>query len=85
MGTSLTATGAGVMAGSLLIALFLSAVDPLWAGQHLTLMSICSWAQQAALVLGAALVAAGLVVARLAPASAARSQSRPEASADWFA
>ena len=86
MGTSLTRTGAALVVASLLVTMFLSAVDPLWAGQHLTLFAVWSWAQQAALVLGAALLAAGLVVSRLAttPAGSLRS-TRQEPTVDWFA
>jgi hypothetical protein len=70
---------------SLLVALFLSAVDPLWAEQHVTLLVAFGWAQQAALVLGAALIAAGQVVVRLAPPPVARRDARPDQSSDWFA
>lgn len=83
MHKSLTATGAGLIGFSLLVVLFLSVVDPLWAGQHLTLISVFGWAQQAALVLGAALFAAGQVVSRLAPPAKKSSPSEP--SEDWFA
>ena len=72
------------MVVSLLVALSLSAVDPLWAGQHLTLLTTFTWAQQAALVLGAALIAAGLVVVRLAPPPIARPDAAANAPSDWF-
>lgn len=73
------------MLASLLVALFLSAVDPLWAAEHVTLLAVLAWAQQAALVLGAAVLAAGLVVVRLAPAPTAGRDTRPaDAPADWF-
>ena len=72
------------MAASLLVALFSSAVDPLWAEQHVTLLVAFGWAQQAALLLGAALIAARQVVVRLAPPVAQR-DARSEPSADWFA
>ena len=81
----LLGTGSGLMLASLLVALFLSAVDPLWASEHVTLLATLAWAQQAALVLGAALIAAGLVVVRLAPAPTARRDARPvDAPSDWF-
>lgn len=76
-------TGSGLMAGSLLLALLLLKVDPTWSSQHLTLLSLASWAQQAALVLGAALIAAGLVVVRLAPSAAVQAASKVDA--DWYA
>lgn len=72
------------MAASLLFTLFLSAIDPLWAGEHLTFLAVFDWARQAALVLGAALIAAATVVSRLTPA-APRHASRPEPASDWFA
>ncbi len=78
-------TGTGLMAVSLLVALFLSSVDPLWAEQHVTLLVAFGWAQQAALLLGAALIAAGLVVARLAPPPLAQHGARSQPSANWFA
>lgn len=81
----LWATGAGLVVLSLLVALVLSAVDPLWAAEHVTLLAAGTWAQQAALVLGAALLAAGLVVVRLAPPAEARVDARRDGSSDWFA
>ena len=69
MHRTLLGTGFGLMVLSLLVALFISAVDPLWAAQHLTLLAAFTWVRDAALVMGAALVAAGLVVVRLAPAA----------------
>lgn len=76
-------TGTGLMAASLLVALFLSAVDPVWAEQHVTLLVAFGWVQQAALLLGATLIAAGQV--RLAPPPVAQPDARSEPSADWFA
>ncbi len=73
------------MAASLLVALFLSAVDPLYAEQHVTLLVAFGWAQQAALLLGGALVAAGHVVVRLAPPPVVRPDARSEPSSNWFA
>jgi hypothetical protein len=73
------------MVASLLVALILSTVDPLWAEQHLTLLVALGWAQQAALVLGATLIGAGLVVVRLAPPPVAHAGARPGPSSDWFA
>jgi hypothetical protein len=73
------------MVASLFMTLVVSTVDPLWAGQHLTLLAFFGWAQQAALVLGAGLIAAGLVVVRLAPLSAAKAGAQPDPSSDWFA
>lgn len=80
----LLGTGSGLMVVSLLVALLLSAADPLWAAQHLTLLTTFAWAQQAALVLGAALLAAGLVVVRLAPPPVARPDAGADAPSDWF-
>lgn len=84
MHRTLLGTGSGSMVVSLLVALVLSAVDPLWAAQHPTLHATLQWAQDAALVLGAALLAAGLVVVRLAPPPAARRDAGGQAPADWF-
>lgn len=69
---------------SLLLTWLLSAVDPSWASENVTTLATFSWAQQAALVLGAALVAAGLVVVRLAPAPAAKRETPVDAPSDWF-
>ncbi len=85
MHRQLWGTGTGLMGASLLVALFLSAVDPLWAAQHVTLLVAFGWAQQAALLLGGALVAAGHVVVRLAPPPVAQPDARSEPSANWFA
>lgn len=85
MHRQLWGTGTGLMGASLLVALFLSAVDPVWAEQHVTLLVAFGWAQQAALLLGAALIAAGQVVVRLAPPPVAQADARSEPSADWFA
>jgi hypothetical protein len=82
---TLWGTGSGLMVASLLVALILSTVDPLWAEQHLTLLVALGWAQQAALVLGATLIGAGLVVVRLAPPPVAHAGARPGPSSDWFA
>lgn len=73
------------MGVSLLVALFLSAVDPLWATQHVTVLVAFGWVQHAALVLGAALVAAGQVVVRLAPPPVPRRDENSAPSSDWFA
>jgi len=73
------------MTASLLVALLLSAVDPLWAEQHVTLLVAFGWAQQAALLLGGALIAAGVVVVRLAPPPVAQTDVRSEPSSNWFA
>lgn len=85
MHRTLLGTGSGLMIVSLVVALLLSAVDPLWAAQHLTLLATFAWAQQAALVLGAAVLAAGLVVVRLAPPPIARPDARADTPSDWFA
>lgn len=77
-------TGSGLIVVSLLVTLLLSAVDPIWAGQHLTLLTLLAWVQQASLVLGAALVAAGLVVVRLAPPPVRKPDGGAESPADWF-
>lgn len=70
---------------SLVVTWFLSAVDPLWAAEHVTLLATFAWAQQAALVLGAALVAAGLVVVRLAPTPVVKPDAlSANAPSDWF-
>ena len=86
MHTSLLWTGWGLIAGSLLVELFLSTVDPFWAPQHLTLLATFAWAQDAALVLGAALVAAAAVVFRLAPPDTPRQRRAApgEAPVDWY-
>ena len=80
---ALTATGAGLMGGSLLLALLLSAVDPAWATEHVTLLVVFGWMQQAALILGAAFVAAGSIVVRLAPPTVRRVGA--DTGSDWFA
>ena len=85
MSKSLWGTGSGLMLVSLFSAVLLSAVDPAWAGEHLTLLVVWGWAQQAALVLGAALIAAGSVVARLAPPPVGQRAANSEPSSDWFA
>lgn len=84
MHRSLWGAGAGLMTASLFVTLVISAVDPLWAGQHITLLTACAWAQQAALLLGAALVAAGSVVVRLAPPQVVPRDVRTDAPSDWF-
>jgi uncharacterized membrane protein len=83
--TGLRGAGAALMVASLLVTLVVSAVDPLWAEQHVTLLAAFGWAQHAALVLGAALIAAGLVVVRLAPPPVVQTGRRPEPTSDWFA
>jgi len=72
------------MLTSLLLTWLLSAVEPSWASENVTTLATFAWAQQAALVLGAVLVAAGLVVVRLAPAPTARREAPADAPADWF-
>ena len=72
------------MGVSLFFALVLSAVDPSWAAQHVTLLVAFGWVQQAALVLGAALVAAGQVVVRLAPPPLPKRDARSDSATDWF-
>ena len=71
------------MGASLLLALLLSAVDPSWATEHVTLLVALGWMQQAALILGAALVAAGSVVVRLAPPPVRRAGA--DTGSDWVA
>ena len=78
-------TGAGLTAASLLVALLLPSVDPLWAVEHVTLLGPFAWTQQPALVLGAALFAAGHIVVRGASPRGARLDTRPAAPVDWFA
>lgn len=82
---ALSGTGAGLLGVSLVVALVLSAVDPSWAAQHVTLLVVFGWVQQAALALGATLVAAGQVVVRLAPPPVARRTGSSEPSPDYFA
>ncbi len=86
MHRTLFGAGSALIFVSLLIALFLSAVDPLWASGHLTTYAVLAWAQQAGLVLGSAVVAAGLVVVRLAPAPPKLGDERAAGSppSDWF-
>lgn len=83
----LYATGSGLIVVSLFLALLLSAVDASWAVEHRTVLTLGAWSQQAALVLGAALVAAGLVVARLVPEVVRTRQTEAGQAApqDWFA
>ena len=78
-------TGSGLMVASLLMTWFLSEVDVAWAVENRTLLATFGWAQQAALVLGAALIAAGLVVVRLTPAGSDRLSAGANAPTDWFA
>ena len=85
MHRALWVTGSGLMAVSLLVALVLPSIDPLWAAEHVTLLAAFAWVQQAALVLGAALFAAGHIVVRVAPPRGARVDTRPAAPVDWFA
>lgn len=84
MHRALLGTGSGLMLASLLLTWLLSAVDPSWAAENATTLASLDWAQRAALVLGAALVAAGLVVARLAPAPRTKREAREDAPSDWF-
>jgi len=77
-------TGTGLLVASLLVALVFSAVDPRWATQNVTLLVLFGWAQQAALLLGAALIAAGQIVLRLGP-PVAQPDARSEPSSNWFA
>jgi hypothetical protein len=85
MGKDLLGTGAGLLVASLVSALVLSAVDPFWAEEHVALLTFWGWLQQALLVLGAALVGAGMVVMRLAPPHALKREAASQPSGDWFA
>jgi len=84
MHRTLLGTGSGLVVTSLFVTWFVAAVDPLWATENVTLLATMHWAQQAALVLGAALVAAGLVVVRLAPSPTAARDAPAAAPTDWF-
>lgn len=72
------------MLTSLFLTWLLSAVDPTWASENATTLATFYWAQQAALVLGAALLAAGLVVSRLAPARTVERAAPVDTPSDWF-
>lgn len=85
MHRTLWGTGAGLMAFSSITALFLSAVELQWAAEHVTFMALAAWGLLASLVLGAALVAAGLIIAQLAPPEVPPHDARTAAPADWFA
>ena len=85
MSKDLLATGAALLVASFGSALLLSAADPFWAAEHVRLLVVWDWLQQAALAVGAALLGAGLVVSRLAPPAPPRREGASGPSPDWYA